>query len=120
MGLYRLQAPYELDERVLPLLDRATLAAASIVTNILSNKISGGLSANHVRVESLMDYDAGQWAEIVFTVHVNLNSKEANREWDDVLATVSDVAKKLSDQEVASSLLERIGIHFTWVATQHV
>ena len=119
-ALNHLSVPYSIDERVIPLLDRATLEAANIVITTLADKISSGLPVKHIMVEPLTDVDAGQWEEVVLTIHASLNSREANQEWDAILTTISEIADGPTDTEVAAALLERIGIHFTWVTSSDV
>jgi len=118
--LDHLPVPYRIDVRVLPLLDRPTLKAVEIVTAILSERVSAGLTIEHVSIGILTDRDAGQWSELVFNIRVNLDSVGANQEWDNVLVKVSEEADGQVDGEVAVSLVEKIGIHFTWKVADHV
>jgi len=119
-GLSQLSVPYHVDKGVLPLLNESTLQAAHIVTGILTDEILRGLPVRHVGVEPLIDRDAGQWSEVVFIIQVDLSSTEANREWDNILDRVSEVADKQEDKEVTTSLLEKIGIHFAWITADSV
>ena len=87
---------------------------------ILTDEILRGLPVRHVGIEPLIDRDVGQWSEVVFIVQVDLSSIEANREWDNILDKVSEVADKQEDKEVTTSLLEKIGIHFAWITADSV
>lgn len=119
-GLDQLSVPYQVDNGVLPLLNESVLQAAHIVIGILTDRILRGLQIKHVSVEPLLDRDAGQWSEVVFTIQVDLDSYEANHEWDNILDKVSKVAHKETNKEVVISLLEKIGIHFVWIKADHV
>ena len=120
LGLDQLQVTYNIDRQVSALLDRPTLAAANIVTAVLSTSIAKGLPVERVDVKLLADCDAGQWQELVFTIHVDLNSQDANREWDSILDEIRTKAHRESDEMVIASLSEKIGLHFRWKVTNHV
>lgn len=113
--LTQLQVPHSISKNVLPLLDTSRLRAINIVTGIIVQHISQGLPVERVDIEALIDRDAGQWTEVVFALRVNLSSDEANRKWDDILNEVSHTASTQTDKEVATSLREKIGIHFRWI-----
>lgn len=118
--LSRLKVPCHIDQSVLSLLSKPILEAARIVVDILSDRIDNGLPVEHVMVEPLVDIDAGQWKEVVFRVHVKLESRDANREWDYLLAQIAQKGAQLEDPEIAASLQEDIGIHFAWVTNSSV
>lgn len=120
LGLDRLGVRYDVNRQVLSLLDRPTLEAANIVTAVLSDSIAKGLPVEHVDVKPLTDYDAGQWQEVVFTIDVNLDSQDANEEWDSILDEIRAKADRQGDQTVIESLTERIGVHFRWKDDRHV
>lgn len=114
LGLNRLRVPVRVDERVLPLLDPPTVEAGRVVVGILADRISEGVPVNSVAIEPLTDVDAAQWAEVVFTLDVNLDTEQANHEWDEVLAMVSLVEESSTTMHIAESLRDRIAIHFAW------
>jgi hypothetical protein len=118
--LSRLKVPCHIDQSVLPLLSKPILEAVRIVVDILSDRIDNGLPVEHVMVEPLVDIDAGQWKEVVFRVQVKLESRNANREWDYLLAQIAQKGAQLEDPEIAASLQEDIGIHFVWVTNSSV
>jgi len=120
LGLDQLQVPCNIDRQVSSLLDRPTLKAANIVTAVLSTSIAKGLPVERVDVKLLVDCDAGQWQELVFTIYVDLNSQDANREWDSMLDEIADKVHRYGDTKVIDSLSERIGIHFRWKVTNDV
>jgi hypothetical protein len=120
LGLDQLQVPYNINRQVSALLDRPTLEAANIVTAVLSDRIAKGLPVEHVDVKPLTDYDAGQWQELVFTIYVDLNSQDANKEWDNMLDEIGAKAHRQGDEIVIDSLSERIGVHFRWKVSNHV
>lgn len=118
--LSQLRVPYEVDKEVLPLLNESTTQAVTIVTSILVDEVSRGLPVKHITIEPLIDRDAGQWSEVVFTIQVDLDSDDANRVWDSILTEVSEVADMQTGKEVAIALLGRIGIHLTWEISDNV
>jgi hypothetical protein len=120
LGLDRLGVGCNVNAQVSSLLDRPTLEAANIVTAVLSDSIAKGLPVEHVDVEPLTDYDAGQWQELVFTIDVNLDSQDANKEWDSILDEIRAEADRRGDEIVIESLTERIGVHFKWKGNRHV
>ena len=119
LGIDRLRVPYDIDDRIWQLFDTVTLQAASIVTAIVSRRIAEGLPVKHVYVKALVDYDAAQWKELVFTIDVDLGSEDANREWDQMIAEISDRARQ-TDAALCEALLEEIGVHFRWILGSHV
>lgn len=120
LELDQLQVPYNINTQVSSLLDRPTLEAANIVTAVLSDRIAKGLPVEHVDVKPLTDYDAGQWQELVFTIYVDLDSQDANKEWDGMLDEIRAKAHRRGDEIVIDSLSERIGVHFRWKVNNHV
>lgn len=120
LGLDQLQVPYNINRQVSSLLDRPTLEATNIVIAVLSDRIAKGLPVEHVDVKPLTDYDAGQWQELVFTIYVDLNSQDANKEWDSMLDEIRAKAHRRGDETVIDSLSERIGVHFRWKVSNHV
>jgi hypothetical protein len=114
LGLDQLRVRYNIDTQVSSLLDRPTVEAANIVTAVLSDRIAKGLRVEHVDVTPLTDYDAGKWQELVFTIYVDLDSQDANKEWDSMLGEIRAKAHREGDEEVTESLTERIGVHFRW------
>jgi len=110
-----LSVPWSVNQQVLPLLDKATLEATRIVTQIIAERINSGLKVRKVRVEPLIDVDAGQWEEVIFTVNVDLKAEEANQEWDIILDRITEVTSGITDTDLSQSLREKIGIHFAWV-----
>lgn len=119
-ALSQLRVPYEVDKEVLPLLNESTTQAVNIVTGILNDEVSRGLPIKHITIEPLIDRDAGQWSEVVFTIQVDLDSDDANRAWDSILTEVSETADMQTDKIIAIALLERIGIHLAWVTPDNV
>lgn len=120
LGLDQLRVPYNINPQVSSLLDGPTLEAANIVTAVLSDRIAQGLSVEHVDVKPLMDYDAGQWQELVFTIYVDLTSQDANKEWDSMLDEIRAKAHRRGGEIVIDALSERIGVHFRWKVTNDV
>lgn len=118
--LSRMQVSSEVDKGVLSLLNETTMQAVSIINDILVNEVSQGLPVKHISIEPLIDRDAGQWSEVVFTIQVDLDSHHANHAWDNILNKVSEVADRQTNREVTTALLEKIGIHFTWVTPNNV
>jgi hypothetical protein len=118
--LSRLGVPHMVDRKVFPFLSKAGMEAVSIVVDILADRIHSGAPVAEVRVEPLIDVDAGQWTEVVFTIQVNLNTAEANKEWDRVLENISEARRNIAKPEVATFLGENIGTHFTWVTDRDV
>ncbi len=119
-ALSQLRIPFEVDKEVLPLLNESTTQAVTVATGILVDEVSRGLPVKHITIEPLIDRDAGQWSEVVFTIQVDLDSDDANRSWDSILTQISELADMQTDNEVAIALLERIGIHLTWVTPDNV
>jgi hypothetical protein len=71
-------------------------------------------------MELITDIDAGRWEEIVYNIQVNLSSQEANAAWDRVLQRIFKIAEEKNDKELMSALIEKIGIHFTRIASNCV
>jgi len=120
LGFDQLQVPYNINTQVSSILDRPTLEAANIVTAVLSDRIAKGLSVEHVDVKLLTDYDAGQWQELVFTIYVDLDSQDANKQWDSILDEIRAKANRQGNKTVIDSLSQKIGVHFRWKVSNHV
>ena len=120
LGLNELQVPCSVDEEIEFILDNITLKAANIVTSVLHDKITKGLPVKYIHVKLFVDYDAGQWEELVFNIEVDMASKDANREWDSILDEIAKIAGNRDDTSLVESLQEKIGIHFKWIVRDHV
>jgi hypothetical protein len=110
-----LRIPVSIDGRVLPILDDTNMKGAQIVASILIKKASNGLPLTGVDVELVTDMDGGQWKEIVFTLHVKLDSDKANLEWDAFLDEFVETVRNTNESNVATAILENIAIHFAWI-----
>ncbi len=110
----------EIDDTVLLHLDQNGILALSIVIEALLEKIRSGLLIEKLKIESFTDDETGKWEGIIFHVFVKLDSKTANREWDELRDLVSAKGDKTDNPNVIALLSDKIGIRFSWIPRKHV